>query len=85
MALGTITPRLIYLEDCAVTTNPSGESENVNVLGASNNPQTLNKMPLVLLTQFTQAYSDSDAAGKGVPVGAIYYNLATAKLHARLS
>ena len=84
MAIGTFRSRLIYLEDLAVTSNPAGQTDQVNVLGASSNPQTLHRIPIVLLTQFTTASNDADAATKGVQVGEIYYNTSTSKLHARM-
>lgn len=81
----TLTPRLIYLEDVATTTNPSGETASVTVLGAAVNPVTLNKLALVLLTQFGQYVNDAAAAAGGVPVGGLYYSTTYSKLHTRMS
>lgn len=84
MIIGTITPRLIYLQDLATTDNPSGEKEPVNVMGETANPVMLDRIPLVLLTSFVQASDDDDAMSKGVPLGGLYYNTTTGKLHARI-
>lgn len=79
----TLTPRKIFLEDLSTTTNASGATASVTVLGTG--AVTLNKLALVLLTQFTQAASDAAAAGAGVNLGQIYYNTTDSKLHARLT
>jgi hypothetical protein len=81
----TITPRKLYLEDVATTTNPSGETASVNVLGEATNPVTLNKLALVLLTQFTQAANDAAAATAGVSLGEVYYSTALSALKARMT
>lgn len=79
----TLTPRLLYLEDLATTTNASGETESVTVLGEPSNPVLLHKIPAVLLTAFTQAANDSAASAAGVQLGEIYYNTTASKLYAR--
>jgi hypothetical protein len=81
----TLTPRLLYKEDIAFTTNPSGETASVTVLGAPTNPNTLNKVPAVLLTMFTQAANDAAAAAAGVNVGQIYYHTGEGGLHTRMT
>lgn len=83
--LDVVSPRLIYLEDLATTANPDGEQEPVYVMGEASNPVNLTRIPLVLLTQFVKASNDSDAESKGVPLGGIYYNTTTNRLHARIS
>lgn len=70
----TLTPRLIYKEDLSLTTNPAGETASVTVLGAG--AQTLNKIPMVLLSQFTIAANDVAAAAAGVDVGVCYVTAA---------
>ena len=79
----TLTPRKIYLEDLATTTTQAGETEAVTVLGAAVNPVTLNKLALVLLTQFTAAANDVAAAAAGVALGEVYYNTTASKLYSR--
>ncbi len=79
----TITPRKIYLEDVATTTTASGETASVNVAGEASNPQTLHKLALVLLTQFTAAANDAAAAADGVALGQVYYNTTASALYAR--
>ena len=81
----TITPRLIYLEDLATTTEPTGETASVNVFGATGNPQTLTKIAIVQLTDFHAAADDAGAAAAGVPVGGIYYNVTNGALQTRMS
>jgi hypothetical protein len=81
----TLTPRLIYLQDLAVTTNPAGETASVNVLGAATNPTTLTKIGLIQLSDLEQAANDVGAAAAGVPVGQHYYNTTYGKPHTRLS
>jgi hypothetical protein len=81
----TVTPRLICLEDVSVTTNPSGETVAMNVLGAAGNPQTLNKLALMLLTSLTQAANDAAAATAGVALGELYYCTGDSKPHSRLT
>jgi hypothetical protein len=81
----TLTPRLIYLEDVATTANASGETANVNVLGAAVNPVALNKIPVVLLTDFTQAANDVAAGVAGVAVGFVYYNTTSSALKTRMT
>ena len=81
----TLTPRLICLEDLSTTTNPSGATVSMTVLGAPINPVTLNKIAVVLLTQFTQAANDGAAATAGVNIGELYFHTGDAQLHARLS
>jgi hypothetical protein len=78
----TLTPRLLYKEDLALTTTVTGETASVTVLGAG--AQTLNKIPMVLFTQFTVAANDVAAAGAGVNQGEIYVT-AAGKLRARLT
>lgn len=68
----TLTPRLIYIEDLALTTDPAGETASVTVLGAAGNPQTLNKIDMVRMSQFTIANNDAAAAIAGVAVGKVY-------------
>jgi hypothetical protein len=81
----TITPRKIYLEDLATTSNASGETASVTVAGEASNPQTLNKIALLLLTDLTQAANDAAAAAAGVAVGQVYYNTTNSAPHARQS
>lgn len=81
----TITPRLLYLEDLAVTSNPSGETASVTVAGEVVNPQTLNKVAVLLLTEYTQAANDVAAAAAGVPVGGHYWNTTTSFPHTRMT
>lgn len=81
----TAIPRLIYLEDLGVTTNPSGETASVNILNAPTNPNTVHKLALVLLTDFTQAANDVAAAAAGVGIGYPYYNTATSKIKTRMT
>ena len=72
-------------QDLELTTTAACETNSVNVLGASGNPKTLNKVDMVRLTQFTVAANDTAAASAGVNVGEIYYNSTNSKLHARMS
>jgi len=81
----TLAPRLICLEDLSITTNPSGATVSMTVLGAPINPVTLTKLALVLLTSFTQAANDGAAATAGVALGELYYHVGDAQLHARLT
>lgn len=81
----TITPRLIYLQDLATTTNPAGETASVNVAGEATNPQTLTKIGLIQWSDFEQAASDVGAAAAGVALGEVYYRTTDGKLHARLT
>lgn len=81
----TLGPRKIYIEDLELTTVAAGETGQEDVLGASGNPQTLNKVDMVRLTQFTVAANDAAAASGGVNVGEIYYNSTNSKLHARMT
>jgi len=81
----TLTPRKIYLEDLSTTTSQAGETEAVNVLGAAVNPVTLNKLALVLLTQFSSYANDAAAAAGGIPVGGLYYSSTYSKLHTRMT
>jgi len=81
----TLTPRLICLEDLSTTTNPSGATVSMTVLGAPINPVTLNKLALVLLTQFTQAANDGAAATAGVGLGFVYYSTTSSALKARMT
>jgi len=78
----TLTPRLLYKEDLALTTTVTGETANVTVLGAGT--QTLNKIPMVLFTQFTVAANDVAAAAAGVAVGQVYVT-ASSVLRTRLT
>lgn len=78
----TLTPRPLYKEDLALTTTPTGETASVTVLGAGT--QTLNKIPMVLMTQYTVAANDAAAAAAGVALGECYIT-AAGKLRARLS
>jgi hypothetical protein len=81
----TLGPRKIYIEDLELTTTAAGETDSVNVLGASGNPQTLNKVDMVRLTQFTVAANDVAAASAGVAVGTIYYSSTVGGLVTRMS
>jgi len=81
----TLTPRLLYLEDLATTSNASGETASVTVLGEAVNPVTLNKIPVVLLTDFTQAANDGAAATAGVTVGEVYYSTTLSNLKTRMT
>lgn len=81
----TLTPRKIYVEDLELTTNAAGATAAVNVLGAAGNPQTLNKVDMVRLTQFTSAANDVAAAAAGVNVGQVYYNSTESALHTRMT
>jgi len=81
----TLTPRAIYLEDLAVTTNASGETASVTVLGEATNPQTLNKIALIQLTDFGQYVNDAAAAAGGVAVGEIYYSTTLSNLKTRMT
>lgn len=79
----TGTPRKLYIEDLDLTTAPSGATASVTVLGEASNPQTLNKIDMVRLSQFTQAANDAAAAALGVALGECYYNTTASKLYAR--
>lgn len=78
----TLTPRLLYKEDLALTTTVTGETASVTVMGAGT--QTLNKIPMVLFTQFTVAANDGAAAVAGVAIGEVYVT-SGAKLRTRLT
>ena len=82
----TLTPRKIYLEDIDYLEDPTvTQTASVNVLGATGNPQTLNKPCLLLLTSLTQAANDAAAASAGVNVGQAYWNTTTGALYTRQS
>ena len=81
----TGTPRPLYLEDLAVTTDPDGETASVTVYGAPINPNTLHKIAVVLYTAFQQAANDVAAAAAGVAVGTVYYNTTTSTRKARMT
>jgi hypothetical protein len=84
VAINPISARLIYLEDLSTTTSPTGATASVNVLNAATNPQTLHKIPVVLLTQFTVAANDGAAAAAGVAVGQVYVT-SLGVLHTRMT
>jgi hypothetical protein len=81
----TVTPRKLYLEDLAVTALQAGETASVNVAGAVGNPQTLNKIAVVLYTAYSPYANDAAAAAGGVPVGGHYYNTTTSFMHTRMA
>ena len=81
----TLGPRKIHIEDLELTTTAAGETNSVDVLGASGNPQTLNKVDMVRLTQFTVAANDVAAGVAGVAVGTIYYSSTISGLVTRMS
>ena len=81
----SITPRKLCIEDLDLTTTATGETVSANVLGALGNPQTLNKIDMVRLTQFTVAANDVAAAGAGIAVGEIYYSSTLTGLATRMS
>ncbi len=81
----TGTPRALYLEDLAVTTDPNGETAAENVYGAPANPVTLNKIAAVLYTAFGQYANDVAAAAGGVAVGQIYYSTTLSALKTRMT
>ncbi len=81
----TLTPRKIFLEDFDLATTPAGGTASVNVLGAPANPVTLTKLSPFLLTSLGQYANDAAAAAGGVGLGALYWNTADGKVHARLT
>lgn len=83
----TVTPRKLYLEDLAVTTNPAGETASVGVLqtDGTSTAETLNKIAAVLYTAFGRYANDGAAATGGVAVGQIYYSSTLAALKARMT
>lgn len=83
MAAGEITPRKIYIQDLALTTDPDGETETVPVMGLGNTE--VNKIDMLRFSQFGQYADDGAAAGGGVEVGQLYYNTTNSKLHVRMS
>lgn len=81
----SMTPRKICIEDLELTTTATGATVSANVLGALGNPQTLNKIDMVRLTQFTVAANDVAAAAAGISTGQIYYNSTESGLHTRMT
>lgn len=79
----SVTLRPIYVEDLAATTVPTGDTVSENVLDQG--PTTLNKIPITLLTQLTQAANDAAAASAGVPVGKAYYDSTLRVLAVRMT
>ena len=82
MPSATITPRLIYKEDLALSTIP-GQTETVTVAGLGAVPLT--KIDAILLSSLVSAVSDGGAASAGVGLGDVYYCSATGKLRARMA
>lgn len=78
-----LTFRPIYMEDIASTKVPTGDNATVEVLGSGS--QSLQKVPLTLLTQLVSAADDSAAATGGVLVGEVYYNTTRTRLRTRMS
>ena len=78
-----LTPRLIYAQDVALTTNPNAPDVSQEVLGVGVVP--LSPIDAVLYSAFTQAANDAAAAAAGVALGFIYYNTTFSALKARLT
>ena len=81
----TITPRLLFVEDMALTTSPVIQQTTTNIDGAVGNPTTVTLIDMVRYTAFTSAPNDVAAAGSGINVGDVYYNSTTNRLHTRMS
>jgi len=67
-----IKSRLLALQDLSLTENPSGDTFEAIVLGSG--LETLDSIPMVLLTQFTQAAGQLAAQGLNVQPGQVFYD-----------
>jgi len=79
----TITPRLIYKEDLALSTENAPATVSVTVGGIG----TANLTPLtpLLLDSLHSYANDAAAAAGGVPVGGPYYSSTYNQLHIRMT
>lgn len=80
-ALVRLTPRKIYKDDLRLATTPNPATVNELVMGAGR--QDLTPCDFLVLSNLTQATGDAGAAAAGVPVGALYWNTTTSRVHAR--
>ena len=76
-----VTPRPIYKEDLALSTDHSPATVNETVMGVG--VVALTPISAVLYSAFGAYANDAAAASAGVNLGEIYYNSTFGKLYAR--
>lgn len=79
----TLTPRLLYAEDLALSTSNAPATVDKEVMGVGTVPLT--PISAVLYSTFHSYANDAAAAAGGVPVGGLYYSSTYSTLHVRMT